>query len=148
MNWRHGLAAASGDVAALLFALMAVWASFTADEPEAYVFPQLISILMLVFCGINFVRRAVTQFAGKPPLDAVLLKKIAPGAAVICVYILTAETVGFYLAAAVVFATLSLLYGAATHRKQVFIVTGAVVAVLYSLFSLLLRVQVPREFFL
>ena len=89
------LASSGGDFFALLFALLTVYASFSAGEPEAYVFPRLVSVLMLIFCGLNFVYRVMANFAGEPKLTLPLINKIAPGVAVIVAYLLLAEDVGF-----------------------------------------------------
>ena len=97
------LASSGGDFFALLFALLTVYASFSAGEPEAYVFPRLVSVLMLIFCGLNFVYRVMANFAGEPKLTLPLINKIAPGVAVIVAYLLLAEDVGFYLSAALAF---------------------------------------------
>ena len=139
---------AGGDIFALLFALVAAYASFTAKEPEAYVFPQLVAALMVGFCGANFIRCLMVGFAGKPMLTLTLLKKIAPGIAVIAIYLLVAEELGFYLSAALAFFALTFLYAEKRRLLPTIMITGAVIAVLYLMFSIALRVQVPREFFL
>lgn len=142
------LASSGGDFFALLFALLTVYASFSAGEPEAYVFPRLVSVLMLIFCGLNFVYRVMANFAGEPKLTLPLINKIAPGVAVIVAYLLLAEDVGFYLSAALAFFALSFLYGKKRRLLSAAAVTVMVIAVLYLMFSIALKVQVPREFFL
>ena len=144
-------ATAGGDVAVGLFSLLAVWASFTADEPEAYAFPRLLSLLMAAFAAVNLVRLLVAP-AAAPPLTAALLKKIAPAVGVIAAYLAAAESLGFYLSAFLTFALLSFLYdgkenGRENMRAAMF-AAAAFVAVLYLLFSLILGVQLPRGLFL
>ncbi len=142
------LGASGGDVLAFVFALVATAASFAGDEPAAYTFPRLVAILMLVFCGINLARRAMEGFAGEPVLTWTLIRKITPGIAVFVVYLLVAQDLGFYLAAFLAFFAMSLLYSAHRRPVRIGIVSGAVVGVLYLVFSVVLKVQVPREFFL
>lgn len=142
------MSTSGGDVLAFLFALVAASASFAGDDPAAYAFPQLVSALMLIFCGANLIRRSLAGFAGEPVLTMRLARKIAPGGAVIVVYVLLAQDVGFYLSATVAFFALSFLYGDHRRLPSIGIVAGAVVAVLYLMFSVVLKVQVPREFFL
>lgn len=142
------MSTSGGDVLAFLFALVAASASFAGDDPAAYAFPQLVSALMLIFCGANLIRRSLAGFAGEPVLTMRLAGKIAPGGAVIVVYVLLAQDVGFYLSAVLAFFALSFLYGDRRRLPSICIATGAVVAVLYLMFSVVLKVQVPREFFL
>ena len=142
------MSTSSGDVLAFVFALVAASASFAGDDPAAYAFPQLISALMLMFCGANLIRRSLARFAGEPVLTMQLAGKIAPGGAVIVVYVLFAEDIGFYLSAILAFFALSFLYGEHRRLSSIGIATGAVVGVLYLMFSVVLKVQVPREFFL
>ena len=142
------LGASGGDLLAFAFALVATLASFAGDDPAAYVFPRLVAVLMLVFCSVNLVRRAMAGFSGEPPLTWTLIRKIAPGIAVFVVYLLVAQDLGFYLAALLAFFALSFLYSAHRRPGSIGMVTGAVIAVLYLVFSVVLKVQVPREFFL
>ncbi len=144
----RALSASGGDVLAFAFALVATLASFAGDDPAAYAFPRLVAVLMLVFCGVNLARRALTGFGGEPALTWTLIRKIAPGVAVFVVYLLVAQELGFYLAALLAFFAMSFLYSAHRRPGSIGIVTGAVIAVLYLIFSVVLKVQVPREFFL
>ena len=93
------MSTSSGDVLAFVFALVAASASFAGDDPTAYAFPRLVSTLMLIFCGVNLIRRSLAGFAGEPALTMRLAGKIAPGVAVIVVYVLFAQDAGFYLSA-------------------------------------------------
>lgn len=142
------LGASGGDVLAFAFALVATVASFAGDDPAAYAFPRLVAALMLVFCGVNLTRCAMAGFSGEPALTWALIRKIAPGVAVFVAYLLVAQDLGFYLAALLAFFALSFLYSAHRRPGRIGIVTGAVIAVLYLIFSVVLKVQVPREFFL
>ena len=142
------LGASGGDLLAFTFALVATWASFSGDDPAAFAFPRLVSALMLVFCSVNLVRRALEGFAGAPALTWTLMRKIAPGVAVFAVYLLVAQDLGFYLSALLAFFAVSFLYSAHRHPGRIVIVSGAVIGVLFLMFSVVLKVQVPREFFL
>ena len=147
MKMRRFLAAI-GDTATLVFALVVLWASFAPADPAAYAFPQLIALLLVIFCAVNFLRQTMRGFIGDPPIDGALLRKIAPGVGIIIIYVLFAAQLGFYLSAALAFAALSLCYGGASRGRQVLFVTAIFIGILYVMFSLALRVQVPREFFL
>ena len=142
---RRYFAVRGGDWLALAFAVLAVAASFRGAPAEAYAFPRLLSILLLIFCAAAALSRAE---AASTPLDAATIKKIAPGIFVVVVYIASAETVGFYASAGAAFFALAFLYGRKPRRVWVvFAVSCAIMAALFGLFGLLLRAQTPRGFF-
>ena len=142
---RRYFAVRGGDWLALAFAILAVAASFRGAPAEAYAFPRLLSILLLIFCAAAALSRAESASA---PLDAATIKKIAPGLFVVVVYIAAAETVGFYASAGAAFFALAFLYGRKPRRVWVvFAVSCAIMAALFGLFGLLLRAQTPRGFF-
>ena len=142
---RNYFAVRGGDWLALAFAVLAVAASFRGAPAEAYTFPRLLSILLLIFCAAAALSRAE---AASAPLDAATIKKIAPGVLIVVVYIASAETVGFYASAGAAFFALAFLYGRKPRRVWiVFAVSCAIMAALFGLFGLLLRAQTPRGFF-
>ena len=142
---RRYFAVRGGDWLALAFAVLAVAASFRGAPAEAYAFPRLLSILLLIFCAAAALSRAE---AASAPLDAATIKKIAPGIFVVVMYIASAETVGFYASAGAAFFALAFLYGRKPRRVWVvFAVSCAIMAALFGLFGLLLRAQTPRGFF-
>ena len=143
--WRY-FAVRGGDWLALAFAVLAVAASFRGAPAEAYTFPRLLSILLLIFCAAAALSRA--EAAASAPLDAATIKKIAPGIFIVVVYIASAETVGFYASAGAAFFALAFLYGRKPRRVWVvFAVSCAIMVALFGLFGLLLRAQTPRGFF-
>jgi hypothetical protein len=142
------LGTSGGDLLVFAFALIATLASFWNEDPAAYAFPRLVCVLMLALSSVNLVRRAMAGFSGEPAITWALARKIAPGIAVCIVYLLAARALGFYLSALLAFFAVSFLYSAHRRPGRIAIVTGAVVAVLYLMFSVVLKVQVPREFFL
>ncbi len=144
----RALGAAGGDLAAFAFALVATVASHAGDDPAAYAFPRLVSVLMLVFCAVNLVRRAISGFAGEPALTWALIRKVAPGVIVFVNYLVVAEDLGFYLSALLAFFAVSFLYSAHRRPVPIGVVSVAVIGVLYLMFSVVLKVQVPRELFL
>lgn len=149
-------AAMAGDITVLLFALLTTWASFAVDEPDAYAFPQLLSLLLLLFAVINVTRVARAAPKSSPPLTVAVLIKIAPAVGVVVAYLAVAETLGFYFSAFISFALLSFLYGGDVGKdisdksrvRNAIIAATVFIATLYALFSLLLSVQLPRGVFL
>ncbi len=136
-------AAVGGDFLVLALALVAAYAGFTAEEPTAYVFPRLVAVLMVVFCAINVIRLALNGFAKAPVLTLPLLQKIAPGVALIWIYVLLAEDLGFYASAWSAFFLIALLYSTPRRLLLTMGISSIFVAVLYLMFSISLHVQVP-----
>ena len=147
-RWAAVLGASGGDFLVFALGLAATLASYAPDDPAAYTFPRLVSILLLAFASLNLVRRAMGGFAGERALTGALVRQIAPGIAVFTAYLLIARSVGFYLSALLAFFAVSFLYSPHRHPGRIAVLTVAVIAVLYLMFSVVLKVQVPREFFL
>lgn len=142
---RERIAPFIGDICLSIFAIVTLYASFTASPAEAYIFPRLSSILLALFCAANLALR----FHRPPPLPLTMstLRKIAPGAAVICLYAGLAETIGFYPSSTVAAFTLMWIYGGESRRIGMSLAATAVLLVLvYLLFGVLLQVQVPEPF--
>ncbi len=141
----NAVAARIGEILVVAFALTATIASFSASNAEAYLFPRLISASTLVLC-VFLLRESFS----KTPMAAniTLIGRVAPSFAVIAGYATIAETVGFYLAGATAFFLIVNLYGGESRSpKQLtfrIIVTATFILAMYLIFSLLLKVQVPK----
>lgn len=140
------LSSVQGDLLLFGGALLLVAASFSpSDEPEAYLFPRLSSALMLMLTLVNLIRifmnrQPHTQTA---PLPLALLKTTAPALAAIIVFLTAAETLGFYIAATLLFAFIAWFYAPRRSLPQTALFTFLFIAALYLLFSVLLKVQLP-----
>ena len=138
----------------LLLAVTVAWLSFTREPADAFLFPRLIASVMLILALWNFIR-AVTGLAKVGEgVTVTILARIAPGLLITLVYIFyAAKAFGFYAASTVAFFCLFSIYDSASHKsasvwlKRVAI-TIAFMAVIYCLFTLLLKVQTPRGMFL
>lgn len=143
--WRDRIAPFVGDICLAIFAIVTLYASFTASPAEAYIFPRLSAVLLTLFCAANLGLRF--HRPPSPPLTIPTLRKIAPGVAVMVVYAGLAETVGFYPSSTVAAFALMWIYGGESRRIGVSLAaTALLLGLVYLLFGVLLRVQVPEPF--
>lgn len=127
--------------------------SFTGEPVEAFLFPRIIAVVMLALAAWNFFRAmtGVSKVGEGVSLD--LAKTLAPGAAILLVYIFVlAKFLGFYTASFVTFVAIYAIYDPAPHTQIMswikrIAVALCFMAVMYGLFSLLLQVQTPRGIF-
>lgn len=138
--------------ASLVLALAAVvfWLSVTREPADAFLFPRLIGGIMLLLALWNFARAALGLARVGDGVSFAALGRIAPGVLVMLVLVLfAAKAAGFYTASFVAFVTLYALHDPAPHGavgtwvKRVGVAAGFML-VIYALFTLLLKVQIPR----
>lgn len=129
------------------FSAAVLYASFAAEPADAYLFPRLSSVLLALFCALNLV--ASFRRGSSSPISAGLCRKLAPGVAVMVVYVALAENAGFYPASAAAFFALAWIYGEGNYRRRLATVSAATalaMILIYLLFGVLLRVQTPVAF--
>jgi len=138
----------------LLLAATVAYLSFTEKPADAFLFPRLVSVVMLVLAAWNFFRAAVGLSRVGAGISFELIKSILPGLIVMVVYVFfAAKYFGFYVSSLITFFILFSLYDPASHKNLRVWVKRIVVSVLfmlviYALFTLLLKVQTPRGLFL
>jgi len=138
----------------LLLASTVTWLSYTGEPVDAFLFPRLISIVMLVLAAWNFGRCVLGLSKVGSGVSLTTIKRIWPGLLVSLVFVFyAAKALGFYTASFVAFLTLFSLYDPASHTQlsswfKRIVVTVGFMAVIYVLFTVLLRVQTPRGMFL
>ena len=134
---------------ALLVALIAGFIfeiSFFQENREVYLFPAIVSFVMLVFSLISLVREAfdlcVDDFQPFPfvrQTPAILM--MAGGVALV-------ETLGMYTSAFLVLLLVSFWYSPEENGRRrllsSLLLAGGFAAFMYLLFSVMLNVQVPR----
>jgi len=137
----------------LLLGLTVVWLSFTREPAESFLFPRLISVVMLALAFWNFVRAATGLAKVGTGFTASLLVTIAPGVAVMIIFIFfLAKQFGFYVSSTIAFVAIYAIYDPAPHSdpkswaKRVGVAVAFMV-LMYGLFSILLKVQTPRGMF-
>lgn len=149
-RWQHLVPA----TLVLVLSLTVVWLSYTREPADAFLFPRLISSVMLVLAIWNFARALFGLARVGDGLTSGTLMRIAPGIAVMAVLVfLAAKALGFYAASYTAFLCVYSLYDPASHRKpgtwfKRLVITTGFMLVIYALFTLLLKVQTPRGLFL
>lgn len=134
----------------LALAATVAWISFTREPADAFLFPRLISGVMLLLALWNALRavRGLSRVGGGVAGREILT--VLPGIVVICALVFfAAKMLGFYAASTLAFFTLFTLYDPASHGdwrswlKRI-VVTLVFMGVIYLLFTVLLKVQTPR----
>ncbi|MEE9321180.1 MAG: tripartite tricarboxylate transporter TctB family protein [Granulosicoccus sp.] len=138
----------------LLLAVSVAWLSYTGEPADAFLFPRLISFVMLTLALWNFARCLLGLAKvgeGVTPREYIAL---LPGFSVALVLVfIAAKALGFYVASFCAFFLLISLYDPAPHSAwrswfKRLLVTCGFMAVIYILFSFLLQVQTPRGLFI
>lgn len=130
------------------------WLSFTQEPADAFLFPQLISCVFLALALWNLARAVLGLSRVGAGIQRQTALAILPGLAVmlVCGY-WAAKALGFYLASTLTVFVLLTLYDPAPLAEprgwlRRIAITAGVIAVIYGLFALLLKVQTPRGLFM
>ena len=134
----------------LVVGAVVAWLSFTQEPAEAFLFPRLVAVFFVLFATWNFVRAATGLAKIGEGLRATTSLNILPGLAVALFYVfVAAEWLGFYTSSTLAFLIIFTLYDpvpvtdARGWVRRIY-VTVLFMAVIYGLFTLLLKVQTPR----
>jgi hypothetical protein len=157
MNSDKRIAGRAQQVAAatglLGFGLWVAYVSFRVEDPQPYLFPQLISVALIGLAGVTLVRalngmeRAGSGFTFGKSIA------LAPAIALMGLYIFVlAPMLGYYIAAAAAFFTLYTLYDPQPHSEPRtwvtrLAITAGFISIIYVVFNLGLQVQTPRGLF-
>ena len=132
---------------AISLSILLVVASFSGGNPEAYLFPRIITSTMLALSLLLLIQHFYEK---NHPIKKINIAKLAPFFTLIIIFILLGENLGFYLCASLMFLTICYFYyPEKKDMKKVlfFLVIGAAfMMAIYFLFTFLLKVQVPRFF--
>ncbi len=130
----------------LLFGCVVAFQSFFSDYPAAFLFPKIISVILIGFALLGFV---LTFNERKPLLDMVIMRPMFFGFIMMFILIYGALTfLGFYSASYIFLLILLSYYDGKSHQDvkawlQRFLVSTLFMVVIYLLFALLLKVQTP-----
>lgn len=134
-------------------ASIVAWLSYTQEPASAFLFPRLISTVMLLLALWNFFRAAAGKSKVGKGITRATWMRILPGIMLMAVFIFfAAKYLGFYVASTCAFFLLYSGYDPASHLlpkswvKRV-VITVVFMGVVYALFTLLLKVQTPRGIF-
>lgn len=142
------------NVIVTALAAIVTWISFTQEPAGAYLFPRLISVFMLVLALWSLARAVLGMSRVGAGLSAETALNLAPGVALILIYVFwAAKTLGFYTASTAAFLLLFTIYDPTPITSvrgwiKRIVISAAFMAVIYALFTLLLKVQMPRGLFL
>jgi hypothetical protein len=142
---------ASGIVAGV--GISVCYLSYTQQPSEAFTFPRLISTVFAVLAIWTFGKALLGKTKVGNGLSMEAMTRITPGLLVMLVYIFwAAKALGFYTSSTIAFFILLSLYDPAPHSEiknwiRRALITAGFLAIMYSLFAMLLNVYTPREFF-
>jgi len=131
-------------------ALLVAWVSFTQEPAGSYLFPRLVSVVMVALSLWSLVRAVLGVSRVGSGISAQTALNLAPGVALILIYVFwAAKTLGFYTASSAAFLLLFTIYDPVPVTSlrgwiKRIVVTAAFMAVIYALFTMLLQVQIPR----
>lgn len=134
----------------LAFSLWIAFISFNVEDPMPYLFPRLISVALVILSALALIRHLQGKEQSNRTITTGLIKNISAGVAVMVLFVFfAAEFLGFYTASALAFLAIATFYDPAPHAELRTWVrrVGAMVgflAVMYGLFTLLLKVQIPQ----
>jgi hypothetical protein len=120
-----------------------------ADGTQAYDFPFLLAILMMLFAALLLIDVLRTWSRQKSGPGIVEWSDLGAGIVVIVGYLILLQTAGFYSASWIAFTAIVMLYTANKNRQQVIRILWVSVgfmAAIYGLFNVSLRVITPGLF--
>lgn len=138
--------------AALILGL-ACWVayvSFNVEDPEPYLFPRLVSLVLVLLALVALVQAASGRAVTGRGLTLDIVKAIVPALVVMGGLVFWAvESLGMYAASTAAFFLIVVLYDPSPHTEirswlKRIAVTAGFMAVMYALFAMLLKVQTPR----
>ena len=132
---------------AISLSILLVVASFSGGHPDAYLFPRIITSIMLFLSLLLLIQHFYEK---NHSIKKINIAKLAPFFILIIIFILLGENLGFYLCASLIFLTICYLYYPEkkdTIKILFFLLISALfMMAIYFLFTFLLKVQVPRLF--
>ena len=132
---------------AISLSLLLVVASFSGGNSEAYLFPRIITSIMLLLSLLLLIQHLYEK---NHPIKKINIAKLTPFFILIIIFIVLGENLGFYLCASLMFLTICYFYyPEKKDMKKIlfFLLIGtAFMMAIYFLFTFLLKVQVPRFF--
>jgi len=131
----------------MILSILLAIASFGAGNPEAYLFPRIITSVMLL---LSLLLLVFYFYEKNYQTETINFSRLSPILILFILFIFTGEYLGFYFSTSKIILTVCYLYF--PQKKDVkkllfFLLIGAsFMTTIYFLFSFLLKVQVPRFF--
>ena len=133
----------------LFISILLAYVSFTGgseNSSEAYLFPKLITFVMIILSSFSLIFYFLNKSFSVAEVD---IKKLSIYLISLILFIFFGEIVGFYFFAILLFFINSYYYSENKNIKKIIqnmIVTFIFMLFIYFLFSIMLKVQVPRFF--
>jgi hypothetical protein len=133
----------------LFISILLAYASFTGgseNSSEAYLFPKLITFVMIILSSFSLIFYFLNKSFSFVEVD---IKKLSIYLISLILFVFFGEIVGFYFFAILLFFINSYYYSEDKNIKRIIqnmIVTFIFMLFIYFLFSIMLKVQVPRFF--
>ena len=133
----------------LFISILLAYASFTGgseNSSEAYLFPKLITFVMIILSSFSLIFYFLNKSFSVAKVD---IKKLSIYLISLILFVFFGEIVGFYFFAILLFFINSYYYSEDKNIKKIIqnmIVTFIFMLFIYFLFSIMLKVQVPRFF--
>ena len=133
----------------LVLSFLLGYASFSGSSPEAYLFPKIITSVMISLSGLLLI---FYFFDNKQTVKEINLSKLFIYLLLIIIFLFLGEILGFYFSTTLIFFSICHFYSQEKNNLKsliynVMISSGFMLSI-YFLFSVLLKVQVPRFFLL
>jgi len=131
----------------MILSILLAIASFGAGSPEAYLFPRIITSIMLL---LSLLLLVFHFYEKNYQTETINISKLSTILILMIFFIFTGEYLGFYFSTSIIFLTVCYFYF--PHIKDVkkllfFLLIGSCfMTTIYFLFSFLFKVQVPRFF--
>ena len=130
----------------LLISIMLAYSSFSGKQSEAYLFPKIITSVMIILSSLSLV---YYFFDKTKKMAEINISKLSIYLISLIIFIFFGEILGFYFLAIILFLTVCYFYSEHKSVKIIFyniLITSLFMLFIYFLFSILLKVQVPRFF--
>ena len=136
-------------ISILFISILLAYLSFTGgteNTSEAYLFPKLITFVMIILSSFSLIFYFLNKTLSVAKVD---IKKLSVYLISLTLFVFLGETVGFYLLATLLFFINSYYYSEDKKIGKIIqniFVTIIFLLFIYFLFSIMLKVQVPRFF--
>ena len=131
----------------MILSILLAIASFGAWHSEAYLFPRIITSIMLL---LSLLLLVFHFYEKNYQTETINISKLSPILILIIFFIFTGEYLGFYFSTSIIFLTICYFYfpqKKGVKKLLFFLLIGTCfMTTIYFLFSFLLKVQVPRFF--
>ena len=136
----------SSVVLVLILSILLAYASFSGGTSEAYIFPKLLSTVMII---LSFLSLVLYLYNKNEKITEVDIKKLSIYLSSLLLFLVFGELLGFYFLAVLIFLIICYVYSEKKNKKSIFynfLITICFMTSIYLLFAILLKLQAPRFF--